>query len=215
VFTYCPDCGTQTAAVGVDHDAGIVTCPDCGVERRFESRPLHVVTGASGTGKTTAWRRLVGTVDVAVLDWDIMTFDDDDGYGDHLRGLADDARLGFWLRLCANLGRSGVPVLWFAGDLLPRDINARPESRYFPTIRYCALTCDTETLRDRLRNRRGWAGAREEGHPWADLDRQTAINEEQREAGADPESPVETLDTGALDPEETAARLREWVQEEL
>ena len=83
-----------------------------------------------------------------------MTFDEDGGYGDRLRGLPDDARLGFWLRLCANLGRSGVPVVWFAGDLLPEDIDARPESRYVPRIRSRGLVCLPETFRERIRARR-------------------------------------------------------------
>lgn len=52
----------------------------------------------------------------------------------------------------------------FAGDQLPEDIEARPESRYFPRLRYRALTCPPETLRERLQDRRGWARAREEGY---------------------------------------------------
>ncbi|TSD14267.1 hypothetical protein DP107_08430 [Haloglomus irregulare] len=212
---YCPTCGTQTAAVEVDHGAGSVTCPSCGDERPFRSLPLHVVVGASGTGKTTAWRRVVGTIDAAVLDWDITTFDEDGGYGAHLRELADGPRTGFWLRLSANLHRSGVQVVLFTGAVGPDEIADRPESRYFPTVRYLALTCDAGTLRERLRDRRGWEWARDEGFPWADLDLQTSINAAYREAAADPDSPVTAVDTGERTPPEVATRLREWVQRGL
>lgn len=215
MFTYCPSCETQTAAVEIDHDAGTVACPSCGDERPFRSLPLHVVVGASGTGKTTTWRRLVGTVDAAVLDWDIATFDEDGGYGEPLRELPDGPRTGFWLRLAANLHRSGVPVVLFTGAVGPDEIADRPESRYFRTVRYLALTCDPDTLRDRLRDREGWAWAHDEGYPWADLDLQTDINAAYREAAAEPESPVTAVRTDEYAPDEVAARLREWVRRGL
>ena len=74
-------CGPGTV-LQPDQQAHVLRCPRCGIERRLPGRPLFVVTGASGAGKSTIVeplrRRLPGyevfeadvLLHVAALAWD-------------------------------------------------------------------------------------------------------------------------------------------------
>jgi hypothetical protein len=78
---FCMTCGPG-AALERDTRAPVLRCPRCGAVQRVPARPLFVVTGASGAGKTTITgplrRRLPDcavfeadlTLQVAALGWE-------------------------------------------------------------------------------------------------------------------------------------------------
>ena len=72
MFNVCPGCGEYTDAKEIINPPGRAICTICGYERQFLSLPLFVITGASGSGKTTVALELVaGSNDFVVLDQDI------------------------------------------------------------------------------------------------------------------------------------------------
>ncbi len=70
MFLACPSCGEWSIERLVADS--MMVC-DCGYRHPIAFRPLLLVTGASGTGKTTIALRLAGTfTDAVVHDQDIL-----------------------------------------------------------------------------------------------------------------------------------------------
>jgi ribose 1,5-bisphosphokinase PhnN len=163
-----------------------------GHREHFTRLPLLIVSGASGTGKSTVCRALSGTTpNVVVLDADVLWRSElqspDDNYG----VFADT-----WLRVCKNIHYSGRSVVLFGAGLgVPANIERRIERRYFSAVRYLALVCDEDVLAERLRTRPRWRGAREQ------IDEQLAFNRWFCERHA---SEVNLLDTTRDDVSATA-----------
>lgn len=133
-------------------------CPECGHEHEFLQLPMFVITGASGTGKSTVMLRLAGTVqDFVCLDSDILWCDafnkPDDDYMQYRN---------IWLRVVKNIAQSGRPVALF-GSSTPGQFERCVERRYIGEIHYLALTCDDDELERRLKARPGWRKSGEEG----------------------------------------------------
>lgn len=131
---------------------GVIEC-DCGHRRPIVLQPLLVLTGASGTGKTTVANRLLGRPDLpVVLDADILWSPQmdtpDDGYA-QLRST--------WLHLAAVLAQAGRPHL-LIGSGVPEQFDARPERAFVGAMPWCALVCDADELETRLRARPAWRG---------------------------------------------------------
>ena len=53
VFTICPQCGDYSEEKTIDTSGPFAICPSCGYAHPFKRLPLFVVTGASGSGKST------------------------------------------------------------------------------------------------------------------------------------------------------------------
>ena len=49
----CPTCGTYRADKTVLSEPDRIVCPDCGAAFPFLRQPLFILSGASGTGKST------------------------------------------------------------------------------------------------------------------------------------------------------------------
>jgi hypothetical protein len=63
-------CGPDVVVERVD--GAVLRCPSCGDEQRIPALPLFVVTGASGTGKSTVMEPLRARLpDVEVFDVDV------------------------------------------------------------------------------------------------------------------------------------------------
>lgn len=90
--------------------------------------PLHLVSGASGTGKTAVYHFLTGKVNEAVLlESDILWRSEfnkpETNYRDYFET---------WLRMCKNISQSGRPVVLFgAGVGVPDNMEPCIERRYF------------------------------------------------------------------------------------
>jgi len=68
----CFQCGIYRADKIIDPDGPVAICPECGYRHRFAQLPLLIVSGASGSGKSTVCQILLGrSTRVVILDSDI------------------------------------------------------------------------------------------------------------------------------------------------
>jgi hypothetical protein len=76
LFNVCPGCGGYSVDKRVEPTSrmlAVAVCPACGHRHPFRRLPLFIVTGASGTGKTTVGLRLGAALsECVVLDSDIL-----------------------------------------------------------------------------------------------------------------------------------------------
>lgn len=157
MFNVCPGCGEYCVEKTIEPmspTTAVAICPTCGHRHPFRREPLFIVTGASGTGKTTVGLRLGAVLpECVVLDSDILwckPFEE-------LEGTDADAHpfRTVWLRMAKNIGQAGRPVVLF-GSALPQQFESSPERRYFGRIHYLTLVCSGDVLDQRLRGRPGW-----------------------------------------------------------
>lgn len=151
MFNVCPRCGEYSDEKSIDPSGPFAICPYCDHHHRFVRLPLFVVTGASGTGKSSAALRLATEMqDYVCMESDVLwrpEFDTpDDGYRT-FRNL--------WLRIAKNIGQAGRPVVLIGGGA-PEQFESCPERRYFSELHYLALVCDEAVLASRLTARPGW-----------------------------------------------------------
>jgi DNA-directed RNA polymerase subunit RPC12/RpoP len=208
MFNVCYHCGLYRADKRIDPAGPYAICPECGHKHLFRRLPLFIVSGASGTGKSTVCQTLAGIIQEAVLlDADILwrpEFDrPDDGYRDFFE---------LWLRLCKNITQSGRPVLLFgAGVGVPDNMEPRIERRYFSTLHYLALTCADEELTARLRRRPDW---RTNSNP-AFLEAQLRFNHWFQDNAPHITPPITLLDTTNHSIQETATQITNWLYKNL
>lgn len=215
MFTFCPACSATRRDVAVDHDAGTVTCPACGSTRAYDSHPLLVVTGASGVGKTTVYREVVGTVDAVVVESDLYWLEPRGDVEAAWRTVPEEFRHAFHLLQYASLAQSGRPVVAFGSGLGDVERTEQlDEAGYFSRIEYLALVCDVDEQARRLRARSSWADAAEAGEPWADVDAQTAANERFQTLAASRDD-YEAVDTTDATVEETVNAVSSWIRPRL
>ena len=151
MFNVCPYCGEYSVEKEIDPRGPCAICPFCGYRSRFVQLPLFVLTGASGTGKTTIALNLARsfhdcvTMESDIL-WGVVPDTTKDGYS-----VFRDT----WLRVAKNIGQAGRPVV-LVGSALPEQFENCPERRYFTKTHYLAVVCDDDALIQRLRARPAW-----------------------------------------------------------
>lgn len=205
MFNVCPGCGEYSDEKEVDPAGPFAICPSCGHRERFVRLPLFVVTGASGTGKSSVALRLAPALrDYVCLDGDILwrpeLDDPDDGY---------QAFRTLLLRVAKSIAQAGRPVVLMAGGS-PEQFEASPERRYFTTLHYLALVCDDSVLVSRLTARPAWRHSA--GH--AVLDRERSFNRWLRENASKTVPPMTVVDTSAISDRDAARRVAAWVADE-
>jgi hypothetical protein len=191
---FCMNCGPGVAVERCD--GAVLRCPRCGDEQQVPDLPLFVVTGASGTGKSTVTGPLRRQLpDCEVFDTDALL---------HVAALGLDAYRGTWLRLAHDIALNGrVTVL--AGSLLPGQLEPLPGRKLIGPIRFCTLDCPDDVIAERLRSRPSWRGASEE----------TVIAEHQRFAAWLRARIRPCYDTSVLSPAETAGQIAAWVRQDI
>ena len=119
MMNICFQCGKYHADKTIDPSGPFAICPECGHEHRFQQLPLLIISGASGTGKTTVYRHLLGQVSQAImLDSDILWRSEFNTPDNNYRDFFET-----WLRVCKNISQSGRPVVLFgAGMGVPENI---------------------------------------------------------------------------------------------
>jgi hypothetical protein len=219
VFNVCPGCGQYRvdkdvlagAAASVSMVAAfsglqksVAICPECSFGMPFLQMPLLVVTGASGTGKSTVLLSLLGQqTDFVCLDSDIL-------WRDEFNSAADDysAYRNLWLRVVKNIAQSGRPVALF-GSATPGQFARCEERRYVGDIHYLALICDDDELERRLKARPGWRKSGSEDVVSGMKQFNTWLRENASSTG------MATLDTTKMDIDATAKATLQWMHDSI
>lgn len=207
VHRICPACQTPTEGAEVDAVARVLRCDLCGAVTPFELLPpLLFLTGASGAGKTTLYRALVGKVREALLIdadllWGVDPRHDDPATGyRRFRGLV--------LHLAERLGANGWPVL-IEGSCMPEQYETLGERWYFTKTAYLAVVCSDDELRRRLASRPAWRNSASR------LEAMLAWNRQLREADASGEPTVEVIDTTGRPIAESASEVHAWIKRQV
>lgn len=106
MIAMCPKCGSHDWNKEVD--GSMIICPECGSKWEFIKKPLYILTGCSGIGKTTTAKELQKiTKDFVILDADmfynIMPHETDDDYYDQVEQVES---------LSKNIMQCGKSVVW-------------------------------------------------------------------------------------------------------
>jgi hypothetical protein len=99
-------------------------------------------------------------------------------------------------------------VLFGAGLVVPTNVEACVERRYFSTVHYLALTASDEALRARLLERPAWRRSSSERFIAGQLEFSHWLRERAREPG----DSFECLETTLEAPATTAAKAERWIR---
>ncbi len=206
MMNVCFQCGMYHADKIIDPSGPFAICPGCGYPHPFLYLPLFVVSGASGTGKSTVCNQLTGRYQESVLlDSDILWRSEFNNPKDNYREYFET-----WLRVCKNISQSGRSVVLFgAGVGVPENLESCIERRYFSSIKYLTLVCSDDVLAKRLQQRPAWRGTRNSEY----------IEEHQRfnqwfihYNKNENQPPITILDTTRKSLEETTQQVEVWIR---
>lgn len=205
MFNVCHHCGLYHADKIIDPSGPYAICPECGYRHPFRQLPLFLVSGASGSGKSTVCNALMGSLDtLVILDSDILWQPEFNKPEENYRDFFET-----WLRMAKNISQAGRPVMLFgAGTGVPGNIEPCVERRYFSEIHYLALVCSAEVLAQRLKARPAWRGSGEQTF----IEDHVHFNQwlKGQQTGNQPISLIDTTD----DPlETTVEQVKTWVRE--
>jgi hypothetical protein len=192
---FCLTCGPE-AVLARDPAAPLLRCASCDAVTEIPTLPLFVITGASGTGKTTVTgplRRLLP--ECVVFEGDPIS---------QVAALGWNVFRDTWLRIACEVALSGRPTV-LCTSLMPGDLEALPARKLLGPIHFGNLDCPDDVLAARLRARPSWRHSNTE----------EVIVTHQRFAAWLREHIDPTWDTSALTPEETAGRIAAWVRPRL
>lgn len=202
----CPRCGERNDAPQVDPVGPVVVCGVCCHREPFRRLPLFVLTGASGTGKSTVGRLLLDRLagQVVVLEQDLLWIG---GRWDPGGDFAEFRQA--WLRLAAAIHQHGRPVL-LCGTVLPDQFERRPERALFAEVRYLALVGPSDQLSMRLHRRPTW-------RQWSPprIMEMIEFNDWIRRNAPHTEPPMELLETASRCAAQTADDVAAWVSRGL
>ncbi len=67
MFNVCPRCGEYAVEKSIDPSGSYAICPFCRYAHPFLQQALFIITGASGSGKTTVCLKLVSLLKECVV----------------------------------------------------------------------------------------------------------------------------------------------------
>ena len=191
---YCRSCADPTP---MEKAQGFAGCPECGRRDPAPTEPFLVVTGASGSGKTTIFhplaRELAGGA--AVFDVDSLI--------DPFAMQADGAALKWaairaaWLSVAEGLASGGLPTV-LLGPLAPSHFQHLPKGGWVSSMHFFLLDCSDLVRRQRLEARPPWRGG--------ELEEQTRWGAWLRENISD------GVDTSQAGVQETVGSVAGWVR---
>ncbi|MHB1924857.1 MAG: AAA family ATPase [Acidimicrobiales bacterium] len=205
VHRICPACEWPTTAAEVDPIRSLLVCDRCGAQTPFQLLPpLLFLTGASGAGKTTLYRHLLGRVREAILIDQDLLWSVNPAHNDPASGYRSFR--GLILHLAERLAANGLPVL-VEGTCVPDQYESLGERWYFSKTAYLAVVCEPDILRQRLAARPGW---QREG---VDVETMVRLNEDYRHRSFHP--PMELLDTTDRSVVDCAQELHVWIRRQI
>ncbi|HXX78513.1 MAG TPA: AAA family ATPase [Ktedonobacteraceae bacterium] len=206
MFNACPNCGMYSEEKLIDPSGPFAICPHCHYAHPFLQQPLFIITGASGTGKSTVCLSLTSLLkECVVLEqdilWGVVPATSEDNYSDYRN---------VWLRVAKNVGQAGRPVV-LCGTALPEQFEECPERRYFSTLHYLTFVCDDDTLEERLKQRPGWR----KSHTPEFLKNMLQFNKWLKANASLTKPPMTLFDTSNRSIDETVEYVAEWVRQRL
>jgi gluconate kinase/DNA-directed RNA polymerase subunit RPC12/RpoP len=149
---FCLQCGPETG-LRSEGDGSQLRCPRCGWVREVSLRPLFVVTGVSGAGKTTVANLLAHMVDdCEVFDVDLIL---------HVAALGWETWRATWLQVAHGIAQNGRSTV-LCGTITPDQLDELPTRQLIGPIYSCLLDCPDAVLVERLRARPAWRGTDEQ-----------------------------------------------------
>lgn len=209
MFEICPKCGKYSENKEIAPDGPFIICPFCNHRQRFLRMPLLVVTGASGTGKTTAYRELLyrdKKLNAIILEGDLLWRK---GFADAEGGIPEYRNI--WLSVCAHISQNKLPVALFL-SISPGEFEECCNRKYFSEIHYLVLVCKNEVLKDRLYKRELWRFP-------VERDKQIQVhldwNQMFLKHHYKMKPPVTNLDTSDISVKEVATKIAEWIESKI
>jgi predicted kinase len=208
MFNICFNCGEYRVDKIIDPVGPYAICPLCGYKHSFAWLPLRIISGASGSGKTTVCQALLGKLSrVVLLDSDILWRPEFNSPETNHRDYFET-----WLRMCKNISQSGRPVVLFgAGVGVPQNLEPCVERRYFSSVHYLALTSDDDVLAERLRKRPAWRKSSDV----AVLEQQVRFNQWFKGNASITTPAIDLLDTTHASIEQTTEQVNRWIDDEV
>lgn len=207
MLNVCLQCGEYRDDKEIDRENSIAICPVCRHPHPILLLPGLFVCGASGSGKSTLCNQLIGSInEVVVLDGDILWRDEFNQPENNHRNFFET-----WLRLSKNIAQSGRPVVLFNAGANPNNVEPCVERRYFSGTHYLALVLDEQTLKARLAKRPLWRNC---SHA-AFVRKQVEYNQWLKAQAPLATSPLELVDTTHDTPEQTTARVAQWIRAKI
>jgi hypothetical protein len=194
---FCDRCGASAIErITLEGRQGTFICARCGRTDTRQVRPLLIVTGASGVGKTSIIPHLQRELtEMVVLDKDAMWARDWDMAYNNL------------FRVASAVAQSGRPTM-VVGTILPDMIDGLSDRCLVDPVVYANLHCSDASRRTRLLGRRTW-----------DIPDDAFIRQHAEFAGwllknADTafDPPMPTFDTDADIPAQVAGRVAMWAR---
>jgi 2-phosphoglycerate kinase len=183
---------------------------ECGISQILEEKkemerkyPLFILFGASGSGKSTIIKQLIGRQSLVIaLDGDLLWRKEFNTPENGYREFRD-----LWLKVCRNISQGGKPVLLSqCGE--PVNFESSIERRYFSKIHYLALVCDDNELRKRLIERPTKRGCGGEEY----IREHQIYNTWLKENAAKTSPNMDLNDTTTLSIEEVSSRVLKWLK---
>lgn len=208
MYNVCPQCSKYDVKKDVtasDHQPqqAIITCSHCGMQIVVPYLPLFILTGASGSGKSTIHQELMSRMRTVVwLSADIFWIPEFNTPEDDYHRYHD-----FILRAAKNILFSSQKPVVIESSMVPRQIEDQPERRYFSDVHFLALTCTDEALEQRLKARPEW---RQSGNPDF-IFRMKQFQQWLRSNAAQTVPPMTLLDTTSQTRQETGNHVKDWI----
>lgn len=145
----CPKCSNHEWNKQISDDKKYILCQQCGHQWTFKAKPLFILTGCSGVGKTTTAQELIRRdTNFIVLDADflfnIMPHETEEDYKKWVEQI---------MSLSKDIMQGGKPILWTIAGAL-EFFETSYNRRFFTEIHFLALVCKSEDLEKRMRDGR-------------------------------------------------------------
>ena len=206
MFNVCPKCGSYHADKIIEINGPYAVCPDCDYHHKFKQEPLFIVTGASGSGKSSVCVELAKSLsEVIFMESDILWRNEFSNAESDYREYRE-----MWLRVCKNISQCGKPVV-LCGSAVPSQFEHCIERRYFTNLYYLALVCDDNVLSKRLKNRPSSRNCSSDEY----INEHIKFNNWFKENTVKSIPKIDLIDTSYDKTSDSAKKVSKWISERL